>query len=226
MIKAIIFDFDGLLIDSEPIWFKSRKALLNDFNMDWSVNDQKHTLGVSTKDWVRYMSNKLGEKLPPNKILDEVISRMKKMYENGEVMSKLGADQALKYCKDNYFILGLASGSHKELLFSGLNSKNWKDYFDEILSSDDLKNGKPAPDIYIEILRRLRVKPEESIILEDSRDGIKAGKAAGANVIAVPSTEVQMPEEVLKSANRIISSLIDLPQTIKSIEDEMREQKK
>jgi HAD superfamily hydrolase (TIGR01509 family) len=226
MIKAIIFDFDGLLIDSEPVWFKARKAILSEFNLDWTWNDQKNTLGVSTKDWVSYMSSKLGDKLTSEQILNTVISKMREFYTKGEAKSKPGADEALKFCKNKKFIVGLASGSYKDLLLSAIRSKGWEKYFDEILSSDDLKNGKPAPDIYIEILRRLRVKPEESIILEDSRDGIKAGKAAGANVIAVPSTEVQMPEEVLKSANRIILSLIDLPQTIKSIEDEMREQKK
>jgi HAD superfamily hydrolase (TIGR01549 family) len=221
MIKAIIFDFDGLLIDSEPVWFKARKAILNEFNLDWTWNDQKYTLGVSTKDWVSYMSGKLGTKITSDEILNRVITKMKEFYTNGEAKSKLGADEALKFCKNNKFIMGLASGSYKDLLLSALRYKRWEEYFDEILSSDDLKKGKPAPDIYIEILRRLRVKPEESIVLEDSRDGIKAGKAAGTSVIAVPSTEVQIPEEVLKSANRIISSLIDLPETIKSIEDEM-----
>jgi len=165
------------------------------------------------------MSNILGDKLPSDKILDVVILSMKKMYENGEVISKPGADQALKYCKDNNFILGLASGSFKELLFSGLNSKGWKDYFDEIISSDDLKNGKPAPDIYLEILKRLNIHPEEAIILEDSKDGIKAGVAAGANVVAVPSREYPVPESVLNTAKRVIPSLLDLPEAIKSIQD-------
>jgi HAD superfamily hydrolase (TIGR01509 family) len=222
MIKAIIFDFDGLLIDSEPVWFKARKAILNEFYLDWTWNDQKNTLGVSTKDWVCYMSGKLGDKIAPEEILNRVITKMKEFYTKGEAKSKPGADEALEFCKNRKFIMGLASGSYKDLLLSAVRSKRWEEYFNEILSSDDLKNGKPAPDIYIEILRRLRLKPEESIILEDSRDGIKAGIAAGTNVIAVPSPEIQIPEEVLKSANRVIPSLIDLPETIKSIEDEMR----
>jgi len=223
MIKAIIFDFDGLLIDSEPAWFKARKSLMNEFNMDWTLDDQKQNLGVSTKTWVSYLKNKLEDRLTPDEIQNRVIFKMKNMYRNGEVMSKPGADQALKFCKDNKFILGLASGSHKELLFIALKSKLWEDYFDEILSSDDLKHGKPAPDIYIEILRRLKVKPEESIVLEDSKDGITAGAAAKSNVIAVPGKEYPVPEYVLNSAKRVIESLFELPDTIKSIEQELVE---
>lgn len=220
MIKAVIFDFDGLLIDSEPAWFKARKSLLKEFDMDWTPDDQKQNLGVSTKTWVNYLYNKLEQKLTPDDILNKVINKMKEMYMNGEVNAKPGADEALKYCKDNNFIMGLASGSYKELLFIALKSKMWEDYFDEILSSDDFNKGKPAPDIYIEILKRLKVKPEESIVLEDSKDGIKAGVAAETNVIAVPSKEYPVQEDVLSSAKRVIDTLFDLAETIRSINAE------
>ena len=217
MIKAIIFDFDGLLIDSEPAWFEARKSLLTEFNMDWTLDDQKQNLGVSTKHWVNYLSNKLANRLTSDEILNKVIFNMIEMYKNGEVLSKPGADVALKYCKDNNFILGLASGSYKELLFTGLKSKMWEDYFDEIISSDDLKNGKPAPDIYIEILKRLNVKPEESVVVEDSKDGITAGAAAKSNVIAVPSKEYPVPANVLSSAKRVLESLFELPETVREM---------
>jgi beta-phosphoglucomutase-like phosphatase (HAD superfamily) len=117
--------------------------------------------------------------------------------------------------------MGLASGSYKELLFIALKSKRWINYFDEILSSDDLKKGKPAPDVYLEILNRLKVSPEESIVLEDSKDGIIAGAAAGSNVIAVPAKEYPVPEDVLKSAKRVIGSLFEAADNIISIEKEL-----
>ncbi len=97
----------------------------------------------------------------------------------------------------------------------------WMNYFDEILSSDDLKKGKPAPDVYLEILNRLKVSPEESIVLEDSKDGIIAGVAAGSNVIAVPAKEYPVPEDVLKSAKRVIGSLSEAADNIISIEKEL-----
>lgn len=216
MIKAVIFDFDGLLIDSELAWFKARKSLLNKYGLDWTIDDQKQNLGVSTKSWVNYLNDKLEGRLTPDEILNKVISKMKELYKNGEVDSKPGADEALKYCKENNFIMGLASGSYKELLFIALKSKKWEDYFDEILSSDDLKKGKPAPDIYIEILKRLKVKPQDSIVLEDSKDGIKAGVAAKTNVVAVPAKDYPVPEEILDSAKRTIKSLKELAATIES----------
>lgn len=220
MIKAVIFDFDGLLIDSEPAWFKARKSMMNEFNLDWTIDDQKQNLGVSTKTWVNYLNDKLEGRLTTDEILNRVISDMKELYRNGEVDSKPGADEALKYCKDNNFIIGLASGSYKELLFIALKSKNWEGYFDEILSSDDLKKGKPAPDIYIEILKRLNMKPEESVVIEDSKDGIKAGAAAKTNVIAIPAKEYPVPEDVLNSTRRVIKSLFNLPETIKSFNED------
>ena len=213
MIKAIIFDMDGLLIDSEPVWFRARHELLQTINMEWKWENQKNTMGVSTNAWVEYIHKFVEGKLSEEEILKGVTERVKQIYSSGEVKLMQGALQALKYASDN-FKVGLASGSYKEILHSVVKVNNWGEYFDEILSSDDMERGKPNPDIYLEVAKRLSVKPEECIVLEDSRDGIKAGVAAGAKIITVPSKDVTVPQEVLDSAFAILDSLNDFPQIV------------
>ena len=217
MIKTIIFDFDGLLVDSEPMWFRAIQELFNDFNMEWSWDHQKYTMGSSTQTWVNYMYELLKDHLEKNQILESVISKMKRLYESDQVKSMKGADEALKYCLINNYKTGLASGSYKELLLIGVQVKGWRNYFNEILSTDDLANGKPHPDIYLEICKKLGITPSDAVILEDSKNGMKAGIAAGAHVIAVPSIEVEIPQDILDQCSRVIPTLHDFPEALENL---------
>ena len=178
MIKAIIFDMDGLLIDSEPLWLRAKVDFMKKMNDEWTQNDQENTMGVSTQTWVDYVHNKINARLSKEEVLNEIINRMKSYYNNGELELMPGANEALEFARKNYKV-GLASGSYKDLLYLAVKSNGWENVFNEILSSDDMERGKPHPDIYLEIMRRLDVTPSESVVLEDSRDGIKAGVAAG-----------------------------------------------
>lgn len=216
MIKAVIFDMDGLLIDSEPVWFRAKEDLLKEINYKWTWEDQKNSMGVSTETWVNYVYNFADQKFTKEEVLHGITDRMKTYYKNGEIDLMPGANEALQFAKNN-FKVGLASGSYKDLLYGAVKSNNWESIFEEILSSDDIERGKPQPDIYLEVMKRLGVLPEECIVLEDSRDGIKAGVAAGAKVITVPSKDVPVPPEVLDSAYAVIDSLNDFPQIVNEL---------
>lgn len=213
MIKAVIFDMDGLLINSEPVWFRARKELLKDIDYNWTWDNQKHTMGVSTAAWVNYMHNLVNKTLTKEELLKGVTDRMKLYYNKGEIELMPGANEALKFAKENYKV-GLASGSYKALLYSAVKVNNWENIFDEILSSDDMERGKPHPDVYLEVIKRLGVEPNESVVLEDSPDGIRAGVAAGTKTIAVPSKEIAVPNEVLLSAFAVIDSLLEFPEVV------------
>jgi HAD superfamily hydrolase (TIGR01509 family) len=117
-----------------------------------------------------------------------------------------GAQEIIDQLADLY-LLGLASGSPYRLLRAALDGANWNGVFTEILSSDDMPLGKPAPDVYLEITRRLDVLPRETVVFEDSANGILAGHAAGAHVIAVPSTYLRPPVDVLQKADIVLDSL-------------------
>lgn len=216
MIKAVIFDMDGLLIDSEPVWFRAKEDLLKEINYKWTWEDQKNSMGVSTETWVNYVYNFADQKFTKEEVLHGITDRMKTYYKNGEIDLMPGANEALQFSKNN-FKVGLASGSYKDLLYGAVKSNNWESIFEEILSSDDMERGKPQPDIYLEVMKRLGVLPEECIVLEDSRDGIKAGVAAGAKVITVPSKDVPVPPEVLDSAYAVIDSLNDFSQIVNEL---------
>jgi len=213
MIKAVIFDLDGLLIDSEPLWLRAKVDFMKKMNDVWTHKDQENTVGVSTQSWVDYIHNKIEGRLSKEEVLKEIIDRMKSYYNNGELELMPGAERALEFAGNN-FKVGLASGSYKDLLYIAVKSNKWENIFSQILSSDDLERGKPHPDIYLEVMKRLEVSPSESLILEDSRDGIKAGVAAGGNVIAVPSKEVPVPKDVLDTASFVIPNLEGFPWVI------------
>ncbi|MCB0751685.1 MAG: HAD family phosphatase [Ignavibacteriae bacterium] len=216
MIKAIIFDMDGLLIDSEPIWFRAKQELMKPLNLEWTHEDQIATMGVPTQFWIDYLYKKANGILTKDELLHGVTDRMINLYKKGEIELMPGVKEALKLAKENYKV-GLATGSYKQLMEISLDVNNWRNIFDVILSSDDLERGKPFPDIYLEVMKRLNVRPKESVVLEDSRDGIKAGVAAEANVIAIPSKEVEVPKDVLDSATFVIDSLNEFPEVLNKL---------
>lgn len=216
MIKAIIFDMDGLLINSEPVWFRARKGLLKNKDLDWTWANQTQTMGLSTKGWLAYMLSQTKGLFTEEEILTGIIERMKNYYLNGEVDIMPGANEALSFAKNN-FKVGLASGSYKEILLNVVSSNNWDKYFDEILSSDDIERGKPHPDIYLDVMNLLGVYGEETIILEDAAEGIRAGVAAGAKTIAIPSKDVNIQKDILDSAYAVIDTLKDFPQIVNDL---------
>lgn len=207
MIKAVVFDLDGLLVDTEPLWYRARTELFQRYDLVWNDSDQKRCMGVSTADWSNYMAERLNMKLSPAEIVDEILGRLEAYYQAGEVELLPGVSQALEFSLDNYK-LGLASGSPGRLVNAALQGANWGNLFSEVLSGDDLPAGKPAPDIYLEITRRLRVSVRETVVVEDSTSGILAGYAAGAKVIAVPNQHLKPPPDVLNKADVVIDSLL------------------
>jgi len=216
MIKAVIFDLDGLLVDSEPVWFEARKDFMNKFNLDWTDKDHRKQMGVSTEFWANYTYEKIEGRLSHEKIIDEILGRMVSYYEGGEVRILPGADEALKYCSKNY-IVGLASGSPLKLINAALKGANWERFFSEIVSSDEVKKGKPNPDTYIEIFNRLNITPANTVVIEDSGSGIMAGVNSGAKVIAVPNPELMPSEDILSKADMRLGSLLELPKEIRNL---------
>jgi HAD superfamily hydrolase (TIGR01509 family) len=216
MIDAVIFDMDGLLVDSEPVWFQVRKDLLEQHGKVWSESDQLAMAGVQTSVWVETVGVKLDGLLSYEQVFEEIVSRMERYYENGEVPILAGADDALELCAARYRV-GLASGSPRRLIDAALRGAGWVDYFEELVSSDETEHGKPAPDVYLEIMRRMDLNPDTTAVVEDSGGGIQAGKAAGAWVIAVPNPDTLPTAEVLALADARIDSLHDLPRALEEV---------
>ncbi len=209
MIEAVIFDMDGLLVDSEPEWFRARVDLLRQYGVTWSEADQLAMAGVHTDVWVEALHDKLSGALTSAQVLEEIVARMAGYYERGEVPILPGAPDAVAACAERYRV-GLASGSPQRLIDACLVGAGWTTYFETLISSDELEHGKPAPDVYLEIMRRMELDPRTTAVVEDSGAGIKSGKAAGTKVVAVPNKHTNPGPDVLELADTRIGTLHEL----------------
>jgi HAD superfamily hydrolase (TIGR01509 family) len=216
MITAVIFDLDGLLVDSEPMWFRARSEIFQRFSLVWTEAEQKKQMGVSTAMWADYIALKLQGKMSREEIVNESLSKMASYYRAGEVRIMPGAAEALGYCAGKYK-LGLASGSPMLLIDAALSGANWRHFFSEMVSSDEVNHGKPAPDVYLEVMKRMGVEAAATVVVEDSGGGILAGKAAGAKVVAVPNPEMMPAPEALREANVVIDSLFSLGRAVEEL---------
>ena len=207
MIKAVIFDMDGLLIDSEPCWDKARSTMAKEAGKEWNTDDHKAVMGVSTKEWVDYMIKRLELKMPPEAVQAYIISEMVKLYQQ-QIPYLPGAIEAVNLSVANY-PTGLASGSPLSLIDTVTNDAALKGKFQAILSCDQLKRGKPSPDIYLATAKELGIEPSKCVCLEDSGNGILAGKNAGMHVIAVPDSRFPPASEKLNQADIILDALTE-----------------
>ena len=213
MIEAVVFDLDGVLLDSEQVWDEVREQLVKERGGRW--RDQAHTemMGMSSVEWSRYMHDELGVSDPPEEISKEVVRRLAEVYRERlpliddavEAVERLAA----------HWPLGLASSSNRELIDLVLELSGLARFFQVTVSSEEVQHGKPAPDVYLEAARGLGVPPENCAAVEDSRNGIRAAKAAGMRVIAIPNPHFPPGEEALALADVTLGSLAELtPSTV------------
>lgn len=164
MIEAIIFDMDGLLIDSEPCWDEARRIMAAKVRVDWNKDDHKAVMGVSTHEWVSYMIDRLSLDMPPGEVEETIIANMRELY-NQRIPFLPGAKQAVNLSNNNY-PTGLASGSPQSLIDVVTNASALRGKFEVILSGDQFSQGKPSPEIYLAAAKALAVQPENCACLE------------------------------------------------------------
>ena len=204
-IEAIIFDMDGLLVDSEPYWNEARRIMAAEAGVTWNEDDHQAVMGVSTPEWVMYMIERLGLKLPPTSVEERIISTMTDLYDQ-RIPFLPGAVEAVCLAA-KHFTTALASGSPRSLIDKVTKSPVLNGSFDLILSGDQFAHGKPAPDIYLGAAEQLNLKPSQCLCLEDSGSGILAGYRAGMKVIAVPDPRFPPAAEDLAKASEVLPSL-------------------
>lgn len=218
MVNAVLFDLDGLLVDSEPVWFRVRTEMFERVGMKWTEGDQKELMGKSTGAWIEYLGKKLEGKLTREEVISQTLDGMVGAYRSGGVRVMPGAQEAVRYCRGQ-FEMALASGSPRILIEAALEVNCWGDVFPVVLSSDEVAHGKPAPDVYLEAAKRLGVDPNRCVVVEDSGSGILAGKAAGAAVIAIPNKELMPPKEALDKADVTLESLEQIEQALRQLNE-------
>ena len=206
-IEAIIFDMDGVLVDSEVYWDKSRVEYARDRGKVWTDEFQRLAMGRSTVGWARVMQ----EKLTLDESIEEIIAEMKaRVIAHYELRmpTRPGALESVEHMKQ-HFRVGLASGSPTEIIKAVLRITELDQLFEVMIYGDEVPRGKPAPDIYLEALKALGVSPAVSLGIEDSANGLRSLKAAGMFAVAAPSPDYPLPDDVLALADAHITTLED-----------------
>jgi beta-phosphoglucomutase-like phosphatase (HAD superfamily) len=208
MIEAVIFDMDGLLVDSEPVWDLARRWMAREAGRTWTAEDHKAVMGVSTQEWVDYMIDRLELTLPPQAVEERIVGRMVEMYRAG-IPYFAGAVDAVDMAAGHYRT-ALASGSHPTLIEAVTADAAIHGKFEVIVAADEVGSGKPAPDVYLAAAERLGVDARDCVCVEDSGNGILAAVRAGMKVIAVPDPRFPPDAAVLGQAHLVLGSLTDL----------------
>lgn len=207
-ITTVIFDMDGVLVDSEVYWAQSRVEFAESRGKVWTDDDQRTAMGRSTVGWAQVMQDRLALEMPLDDIITEMKARVIAHYEE-RMPDRPGALSAVRTMAGQYRV-ALASGSPTDIIQSVMRITGLDQVFEEIVYGDDIPNGKPAPDIYIEALRRLGVSADSAIGIEDSANGIRALKAAGMKAIAAPSPAYPLPDDILQMSDAHIETLENL----------------
>jgi HAD superfamily hydrolase (TIGR01509 family) len=217
VIDAVVFDLDGVIIDSEQLWDDVREGLARERGGRWSEQAQADMMGMSSTEWSRYMHEVVGLPEPPDEINREVVSRMLVRYSEHLPLID-GAVAAVKRVAADW-PLGVASSSNRELIDRVLELSGLAPYFKVTVSSEEAARGKPAPDVYLEAAHRLGVAPSRSAAIEDSANGIRSAHAAGMHVVAIPNHAFPPPADVLALANVVLESIEELdPDVVRAAE--------
>jgi HAD superfamily hydrolase (TIGR01509 family) len=208
LIEAVVFDLDGVLVDSEPVWEEVRREVVAAHGGHWPPDAQDRMMGMSTAEWSAYLATDLGVRLSPPRVADVVISAMADRYRSHLPLLP-GAVDAVRLMGSR-FTLGLASSSPRSLIAVVLDASGLRPAFAVVRSTEEEARGKPAPDVYLSVARLLGVDPESCAAVEDSSNGLRSAAAAGLAVIAVPRPEYPPAPDALASARLVLGSLTEL----------------
>ena len=213
MVAAVVFDMDGVIVDSEQVWDEVREELVADWGGRYSPEAQRAMMGMSSPEWSRFMHEELGLAQSPDEINEEVVRRMLERYRSDLPLLD-GAVDAVRSLADSY-PLAVASSSNRPLIDAVLETAGIAECFVATVSSEEVPRGKPSPDVYLEAARRLGVSAEECAAVEDSANGIRAARAAGMVVIAYPNAHYPPDAEALGLADVVVAELGELEAVVR-----------
>lgn len=209
MTECVVFDLDGVIVDSEPLWVRARQDLVRDAGGRWLPEAETAMMGISSDRWSAYMRDRLGlGHLTPAAIRAGVLDRMVALY--GQDVPLLPGARAAIEGTGRRWRLALASGSDRILLDTVLATTGLGDHFTATFAGDEVSAGKPDPTIYREACRRLGADPYDAVAIEDSASGIESALAAGMRVVAVPRPGFEPAPAVLALATAVLPSLLAL----------------
>jgi HAD superfamily hydrolase (TIGR01509 family) len=209
-IDAVVFDLDGVLVDTEPWWHDVRVAWAASRGLPWTEDDSRACMGRNSREWSAVMRQRLRVDDAASEIEAAIVDALVARYAAVEVPVVPGAPAAAAAIAARVGV-ALASSAHPAVIRAAIAAAGLADLFRIVVSSDEVAAGKPAPDVFLEAARRLRVEPVRCLVLEDSRNGVLAGRAAGMRVALIPNASVPPGPGAVEAADLVVGRLADLP---------------
>ncbi len=207
-IKAVVFDLDGVIIDTEGVWEEVRRAYVAEHGLQFLPDSQQRMMGMSTPEWSRHLAEDVGVGLPAERVAADVLRRMAERYRAALPLIP-GSVEAVRRIAAAYPV-ALASSSARILIDQVLETAGLTDVLRVTLSTEEVPRGKPAPDVYLAAASRLGLAPQVCAAVEDSSNGLRAAAAAGLAVVCVPHGVYPPAPDALAQADLVITSLDEL----------------
>jgi HAD superfamily hydrolase (TIGR01509 family) len=214
LVEAVVFDLDGVIIDSEEVWEEVRRGYVAEYGREFLPDSQDRMMGMSTGEWSAHLAEEVGVPRTPVQVADDVLGRMAERYR-ADLPVIPGAVEAVRRLGAR-FTLGLASSSARILIDQVLETAGLTDAFAVTLSTEEVARGKPAPDVYLAAADKLGLTPAVCAAVEDSSNGLRAAGAAGLAVVAIPHGVYPPAPDALAMASLVISGPNEL--TVAAIE--------
>ena len=212
MIAAVVFDLDGVIVDSEQVWDEVRQAYTEETGGHYGPTAARDMQGMSSLEWSRYMAEKLGVPGTPEQINAAVVKRMLERYGEQPPLIPGAADVVREVARR--WLVGIASSSNPELIEVVIEAAALAEAVRAWVSSEEVPRGKPAPEVYLEAARRLGVDPADCAAVEDSQNGIRSAKRAGMRVFAIPNPHYPPDLAALAEADVVLESIAQLPSAL------------
>ena len=207
MVKAVIFDFDGLLVDTEVIAYQIYKEILNEFGYEFSIEEYAQTYSGKTE--IKNVTQLIKQYRLPWTLeegIQKVLRIEKRLLARGAAL-KGGAMDLLPFLKENGYKIALATSSKADRALSILNEHGITNYFGEFVFAEDIQKGKPDPEVFLKACEKLGERPEDCLVLEDSEAGIQAANAADIPVICIP--DMKKPDQQLLDRTAAVLDSLD-----------------
>ncbi|MGW4929158.1 HAD family hydrolase [Agromyces sp. NPDC004153] len=205
MVEAVVFDMDGVIVDSEQRWEAVRRRLVIASGMAYPDEATRRMQGMSAPEWEAYLHDELGVPGTPAEIGRRVVAEIEASYR-ADLPLIPGVEEAVRALAERY-PLAVASSSNRQLIELALDLAGLADAFQAIVSSEEVERGKPAPDVYLEAASRLGIAPEHCAAVEDSSNGIRSAHAAGMRVVAVPNRAYPPAADAVELADVVLDSI-------------------
>jgi HAD superfamily hydrolase (TIGR01509 family) len=207
-VAAVVFDLDGVLIASEELWDEVRRGVAAEYDRPWPDNATRAMQGMSTAEWSTYLTDVVGVPGPPEEVAAVVIDRMAARYHERLPLLP-GAHEAVERLGSRW-PLGLASSSPRRLVDAVLELAGMADRFQVTVSTEEVTAGKPSPEVYLDVVRKVSVTPSRAVAIEDSTSGLRSASSAGLGLIAVPNAGYPPADDALALADVVVHSLDDV----------------